>query len=45
VIVRLQTDAGIEVLGEATPLADWGGDRGRMYGETPVGTMLRLDAN
>ncbi len=36
VIVRLKTDGGVEGLGEATPLADWGGDRGRMYGETPT---------
>jgi L-alanine-DL-glutamate epimerase-like enolase superfamily enzyme len=36
VIVRVRTDAGVEGLGEATPLADWGGDRGRMYGETPT---------
>lgn len=36
VIVRVSTSAGVEGLGEATPLADWGGDRGRMYGETPT---------
>jgi L-alanine-DL-glutamate epimerase-like enolase superfamily enzyme len=36
VIVRVKTDAAVEGLGEATPLADWGGDRGRMYGETPT---------
>jgi L-alanine-DL-glutamate epimerase-like enolase superfamily enzyme len=35
VLVRLETEAGAVGWGEATALADWGGDFGRYYGETP----------
>jgi muconate cycloisomerase len=35
VLVRLETGTGAVGWGEATPLADWGGDFGRYYGETP----------
>jgi muconate cycloisomerase len=34
-IVRLNTDEGLTGLGEAPTLAEWGGDYGRYYGETP----------
>src|SRR5947207_3032510 len=36
VLVRVEADAGVVGWGEATPLADWGGDHGRYYGETPA---------
>lgn len=36
VLVRLETADGLTGWGEATPLADWGGDFGRYYGETPA---------
>jgi len=36
VLVRIRTDAGLTGYGEATPLADWGGDFGRHCGETPA---------
>lgn len=36
VVVRVQTDQGLVGLGEATPLADWGGDFERYAGETPA---------
>jgi muconate cycloisomerase len=41
VIVRLFTDDGIEGLGEATVLKEWGGDHGRYFGESPD-TTVRL---
>jgi L-alanine-DL-glutamate epimerase-like enolase superfamily enzyme len=41
VVVKVTTDAGLVGLGEATPLADWGGDYGRYYGET-VGTVCHV---
>lgn len=41
VLVRLRTDEGIDGWGEATALAQWGGDHGRYYGETP-GTVLHV---
>jgi muconate cycloisomerase len=41
VIVRVQAESGLVGLGEATPLADWGGDHGRYYGETPA-TVVHL---
>jgi L-alanine-DL-glutamate epimerase-like enolase superfamily enzyme len=36
VVVRVHTDNGLVGLGEATPLADWGGDFNRYAGETPA---------
>ena len=36
VLVRVRTDEGLIGYGEATPLADWGGDFGRRSGETPA---------
>jgi len=36
VIVRVQTDEGIEGVGEATVLLQWGGDHGRHGGESPA---------
>lgn len=36
VLVRVATDGGLEGLGEATPLPDWGGDHQRRGGETPT---------
>jgi muconate cycloisomerase len=41
VIVRVHAESGLVGLGEATPLADWGGDHGRYYGETPA-TVIHL---
>jgi muconate cycloisomerase len=35
-LVNVKTDAGISGWGEATALAQWGGDHGRYYGETPA---------
>jgi L-alanine-DL-glutamate epimerase-like enolase superfamily enzyme len=34
VLVRVRTDDGLEGLGEAVPLAEWGGDHNRRGGET-----------
>jgi muconate cycloisomerase len=34
VVVRIRTDDGLEGLGEAVPLAEWGGDHNRRGGET-----------
>lgn len=34
VLVRIRTDEGLEGLGEAVPLAEWGGDHNRRGGET-----------
>jgi L-alanine-DL-glutamate epimerase-like enolase superfamily enzyme len=39
VLVRVQTTDGVVGWGEATPLADWGGDHGRYYGETVTTVM------
>jgi muconate cycloisomerase len=39
VLVRVETGDGAVGWGEATPLADWGGDYGRYYGETPRTVM------
>ncbi len=36
VIVRIHTDTGLVGYGEATPLADWGGDFNSYAGETPA---------
>ena len=40
-IVRVQTDEGVEGIGEATVLLQWGGDHGRYAGESPS-TVLHL---
>ncbi len=34
VLIRVRTDEGLEGLGEAVPLAEWGGDHNRRAGET-----------
>jgi muconate cycloisomerase len=39
VLVNVRTDEGISGWGEATVLAQWGGDFGRYYGETPATVM------
>jgi muconate cycloisomerase len=39
VIVRVRTDDGIDGLGEATVLKEWGGDYGRYFGESPELTV------
>jgi muconate cycloisomerase len=39
VIVRVQTDEGVEGLGEATVLLQWGGDHGRYFGESTQTTV------
>jgi muconate cycloisomerase len=39
VIVRVHTDEGIEGLGEATVIKEWGGDYGRYFGESPELTV------
>ncbi len=36
VLLRLETDDGLEGLGEAATLPDWGGEHGRYYGEDPT---------
>ncbi|MFQ5849282.1 MAG: mandelate racemase/muconate lactonizing enzyme family protein [Candidatus Binatia bacterium] len=41
VIVKLETDEGLNGLGEAPVLKDWGGDHMKYYGETP-GTTLHI---
>jgi muconate cycloisomerase len=41
VLVRLRTDEGIDGWGEATALAQWGGDHGRYFGESPA-TVLHV---
>jgi muconate cycloisomerase len=41
VVVRLATDAGVDGLGEATVMREWGGDHGAYYGES-VGTTLTV---
>ena len=44
VIVRLFTDNGIEGLGEATVLKEWGGDHGRYFGESPALTVKLIES-
>ncbi len=44
VIVRLFTDGGIEGLGEATVLKEWGGDHGRYFGESPPQTVQLVES-
>jgi muconate cycloisomerase len=39
VIARVLTDEGIEGLGEATVIKEWGGDYGRYFGESPELTV------
>jgi muconate cycloisomerase len=39
VIVRVRTDEGIDGLGEATVIKEWGGDYGRYFGESPELTV------
>ena len=41
VLVTVRTDNGLSGWGEATVLAQWGGDFGRYYGETPT-TVLHV---
>jgi muconate cycloisomerase len=44
VIVRVHTDEGIEGLGEATVLKEWGGDYGRYFGESPGLTVMVIES-
>jgi muconate cycloisomerase len=44
VIVRLRTDDGLEGLGEATVIKEWGGDHGRYFGECPELTARLIDS-
>jgi muconate cycloisomerase len=44
VIVRLTTDEGVEGLGEATVIKEWGGDHGRYFGEAPELTVRLIDS-
>jgi muconate cycloisomerase len=44
VIVRLFTDTGIEGLGEATVIKEWGGDHGRYFGESPATTVQIIES-
>lgn len=44
VIVRVHTDEGIEGLGEATVLKEWGGDYGRYFGESPELTVAVIES-
>ena len=39
VIARVHTDEGLEGLGEATVIKEWGGDYGRYFGESPEMTV------
>lgn len=41
VVLEIRTDEGLSGWGEATALAQWGGDYGRYYGETP-GTVRHV---
>jgi muconate cycloisomerase len=44
VIVRVGTDEGIEGLGEATVIKEWGGDYGRYFGESPELTVAVIES-
>ncbi|HEY7659817.1 MAG TPA: enolase C-terminal domain-like protein [Actinomycetota bacterium] len=44
VIARVLTDEGIEGLGEATVIKEWGGDHGRYFGESPVITVQVIES-
>jgi muconate cycloisomerase len=43
-ILRLRTDEGIEGLGEATVLKEWGGDHGKYFGESPDLTVRLVES-
>jgi muconate cycloisomerase len=43
VIVRVFTDEGIEGLGEATVIKEWGGDHGKYFGESPELTVQLIE--
>ena len=44
VIVRLFTDDGVEGLGEATVIKEWGGDHGKYFGESPELTVRLIES-
>jgi muconate cycloisomerase len=44
VITRVFTDEGIEGLGEATVIKEWGGDYGRYFGESPAVTANVIES-
>jgi muconate cycloisomerase len=44
VIARVRTDEGIEGLGEATVLKEWGGDYGRYFGESAELTVAVIES-
>jgi muconate cycloisomerase len=44
VIARVFTDEGIEGLGEATVIKEWGGDHGRYFGESPGLTVKVIES-
>lgn len=44
IVVEVRTDEGISGWGEGTALAQWGGDYGRYYGETPATIRQVLEA-
>jgi muconate cycloisomerase len=44
VLVRLRTDDGLDGLGEATVIKEWGGDHGRYFGESPELTVRLIDS-
>jgi muconate cycloisomerase len=44
VIVRVRTDDGIDGLGEATVLKEWGGDYGRYFGESAELTVAVIES-
>jgi muconate cycloisomerase len=44
-ILRLVSDDGIEGYGEATAMAEWGGDFDRYYGETAATTRVVIERN
>ena len=43
VIVKVTADDGVEGLGEATVIKEWGGDYGRYFGEVPELTVELID--
>ena len=44
VLVRVHTDEGIQGLGEATVIKEWGGDYGRYFGESPELTVAVIES-
>jgi muconate cycloisomerase len=44
VIARVFTDEGIDGLGEATVIKEWGGDYGRYFGESPAVTANVIES-